>query len=294
MGRRVSSPRFGGALVALDAMHTRFRVRVLRTGPVTLDERIMAQRPWTGSAGRPSLIVCLRGAIWVGSKPNSGTWLGPRDFAIGGCLGYAQTRTCADTVLLRIDWTDGFLTPDLPAVVRLGRLPTVAHAVLTSQLEPCSEGPLHFADLHGDVAGVLRVLRQEGVDFCPLEAHDLHEEHDGKFAPLAAALERNLSRLDRSPMSVDLVDHLDISRRTSVRQLKEFCQTYSTNGVGLRELRERWRIAAGVALATHPAASSEHLAHVLGYSGPSALCHAFAREGLPAPSRVPSVVSALR
>lgn len=220
-------------------------------------------------------------------------WLSPGDYAAGGTVGDLYTRVEAGSLGLRLEWDDGWLVGRTSPTLASGSLSLLALRRVQTLLARPSES------MWGDepartLTAVLDVLRAEGLPFECASIGDVTDPAALALHSTAEAVSRCLTRLHDAPMTIDLETELSASRRTVARRLGLLATVYGTNGVGLRELRGRWRIVAASALATAEGITTEDAARACGFGSAGALCHAFARAGLPSPAHIADAVRALR
>ena len=86
------------------------------------------------------------------------------------------------------------------------------------------------------------------------------------------------------------------TRRTLTRRTQAFHQRYRLYGVAQRTdwraMRDFHRMLIGTLFMTHEHATVARVAQALGYGAPNALCHAFAKVGLPPPAKLRSLLRA--
>ena len=83
--------------------------------------------------------------------------------------------------------------------------------------------------------------------------------------------------------SVDPTLATGMTRSSLYRTISRFCNHYDVVRGTWRELRDQWRQTIAMLLLTNGAATTTRVARIVGFAGPSSLCHSFANAGLPAP-----------
>ncbi len=132
------------------------------------------------------------------------------------------------------------------------------------------------------VLELVDVLRANGL---PLERFER-----GDLAPttadeqrLARAIDAGLSRLEAFPSIEDVADELGWTTRHVNRRYGELAATLGMTASTWRGLLHHMRLVTAFRLLSVPTATTELVARRTGFRSPSALCHAFAKAGLPSP-----------
>lgn len=109
-----------------------------------------------------------------------------------------------------------------------------------------------------------------------------------------ATVDTMLTNLEASPDASDWERASGATRRTLTRQTHSVHQRYGLSGLhgqtDWRSVRDFHRLLIGTIFLTHESASVASVARALGYRAPGALCHAFARAGLPPPGKIRTLV----
>lgn len=286
--RRIAYEPISGARYEIhEALHTLFRVRVTRTAGVTLDEHLLyPATDWTGDGARPQAEITLEGRL-RNTENGEVRWVEPGTFAIGGALDTLYARVEADSLILSVDWALGSLGARAPRGLPTGALSEAARRTLITHAHTIIGGDLSV------VPSVLTTLSAAGLPLDPI-ASDLELSIEEEDRAVVAALSEAMSNLAASPMSVDLERTLQRSRRHVVEVVRRVASRFGLNGSDWRSLRDRFRLNAAAVLCTHAEARTDNVARAVGYGSSRALCHAFARAGLPAPSTMRAAVEALR
>lgn len=138
------------------------------------------------------------------------------------------------------------------------------------------------------VADVLSLLRSEGLDVPECTAAELGTEIGADIGAMSRALDRALSRTAEVPMLVDVEAAAGVSARTVQRVLPRVLEAWGQSGSpeSFRSMRTRVQLVRACLVMSHPEATTERAAQIVGFSSPNALCRAFAQQGLPSPGRV--------
>jgi AraC-like DNA-binding protein len=280
-----------------EILHTGFRVRATYGKGVITEEALWhagaATVEWSGEGGRNAVVIMLRGDVRarLGGKE---AWAHTGELVSTTPLGASETREQGgEYVQLMIEWEPGVLgTRSTPALstTRLGatalsRLNQLATHLRTPSLTPASTAE--------QLAASLGALRAEGAPFDAWSAGDLLEPAAVADSELAQALGMALSSIDSNPQMLDLETALHLSPRQVSRRVGAFTGRYGLNGSNWRSLRDRWRLNVASSVMNHPHATTGAVATAFGYGSPEALCHSFAKAGLPSPSNIRHVVKAL-
>lgn len=297
--RRIAhEPSTGGRLEIHELFHTLFRVRLTRTVGITYDEALMfGPVPWDGDPARPQVELTLRGHL-RSSEGGRARWNGEGAFAIGASLESLYARLEPDTEVLSFDWQRGSLGTRVPVDLPVGTVSAASQRTLTACAaaiaDPLLDPARDPAAADRVVAQMLAVLRAEGVPLDPLRSEDLAEPVAPWEHGVLAGLTEAMTHLAENPMAVDLEATCARSRRAVIDRVHKVATRFHLNGSDWRALRNRFRLAAAIALSSHPRARTEDVARALGYGSPRALCNALAREQLPSPQAARVALAALR
>ncbi|HEX3344245.1 MAG TPA: hypothetical protein VHS09_06715, partial [Polyangiaceae bacterium] len=132
----------------------------------------------------------------------------------------------------------------------------------------------------------LDFLRTLGFPLRRIEHGELHERLDAR-AELArrvhAACSTALASLPMRPAMVDVVSALETHPRQIHRLVAAVAERYRLPWAHWRATLHHLRLAHALRLLSAPGATTEHVARRTGFRSPTALCHAFAKGGLPSP-----------
>jgi hypothetical protein len=140
--------------------------------------------------------------------------------------------------------------------------------------------------VHDGAASTRSALRSLGLSLdeeAVLAAARTIEPWHARFG---AALEAVLFPLSGKPMAVDLGNQLGLGGRQVVRLANEYFARFHVSVETWSEYVRGMRFSLGLFFASHPSARTESLSRALGFSSPTALCHAFQAAGLPSPQTV--------
>jgi AraC-like DNA-binding protein len=128
------------------------------------------------------------------------------------------------------------------------------------------------------------ILKSAGVPFDSIDESQLPEESaDPVVEGLHAAIATQLSALQRYPGSIDLASMLGWNARTMHRRVAELSDAYALPWTHWRSALHSQRMMDATRLLAAKGATTEAVARLTGFRAPSALCHAFAKAGLPSP-----------
>lgn len=132
---------------------------------------------------------------------------------------------------------------------------------------------------------VLCALRAEGL---PIPAVDVRSfpAVPPSVATIARALDRSLSGEDSRGMLVDIEGDATVSARTVQRALPTLCALWGQRSQTFREIRRLVTLERACGAMANPRATTELVAHSLGFSTPNAFCRAMNTFGLPSPGHV--------
>lgn len=277
--RVLDAPELGASHLSIEVRSPILRASVHRGTNVTSDYGLVDRASqFVQRMSRPCLTVLLEGD---GRFDEGGQHLAVSsgDIALsdqrnGGTEAYSGARS----LYLALDWDPvaiggRFVEP--VAIERLGprereRLSGAARAL--EGLEPeraCVE--------------IVDVLRAAGVPFERLTTGDLGLGADETEQALARALGAHLSNLRAHPAIEDLVETLGWSPRLVHRRLAASARRYGVPWEHWRALLHYQRMLSALRLLAAPGATTESVARLTGFRAPTALCHAFAKAGLPSP-----------
>lgn len=135
-----------------------------------------------------------------------------------------------------------------------------------------------------------RVLVRSMVDFGLPLARDVTQESSERIVSadrrFSRVIEATLFELASRPMAIDLGNVLGVTERHALRLANDFLRRYYVTAIGWREAVRGLRLELGVFFATNPRATTERVSRAVGFSSPTALCHAFHHAGLPSPNAV--------
>lgn len=205
-------------------------------------------------------------------------WVRPGDAVLsqanrGGTEAYAGTRSR----VLVLEWAANTIGPESRGGGVVVRLDERDRATLGAAAEALA-GPRPVEA----VVAIVGVLRSAGILLERLEVCDLAGTSDAQDRALAHALDGPLSNLAAFPAIDDVGDPLGWGQRLVHRRIAALASRYGLAFDTWRALLHHLRLAMALRLAS-AGATTELIAQKTGYRSPVALCHAFAKAGLPSP-----------
>jgi hypothetical protein len=167
---------------------------------------------------------------------------------------------------------------------------------LTSSIERAWEAP----EAEGLVAVALRALvdrlRALGIltlDDAAITTTPPRCHEASRLRAVSHAVDLALSRSDARAMLVDLESLAQVSARTIQRVFPRLCEAWGQASESFKAHCRRVTLARACALMTHPEATTESVARLVGFASPNAFCRAMAARGLPSPGNVRARMRAL-
>jgi transcriptional regulator GlxA family with amidase domain len=133
------------------------------------------------------------------------------------------------------------------------------------------------------VIAIVDTLRSWGMSFARPSEHDLRELVDPVDDALQHHLSRALSNLAQFPDSNELTSMVGLHPRAFTRRLSALARDYHMPWSHFRSALHHTRIVQALRLLASAKATTESVARLTGFRAPTALCHAFAKAGLPSP-----------
>jgi len=286
VSHRHHTPPLDGTQIELDRVIGRHCVlrRVSMRG-VIQDERVMVA---PAPERRSRLLTVFSGRLLAFANGRARE-IGPGEMIAVERLTELRIRGAGHT--FEIDWDPnsvaGRTTNTAFELGRLGASSLAALETLSSTV----------AALRVDEPAGLEIALERAIDALaaeglPLAADDVAAAlgpHSTDEQATWSAIDRALCRLDESPDVEDVVGYLGSNRRTLARRLSRLdrqYRIYGDAGVEWRAQRDTYRLLVGSIFLSHPDATTNGVARLLGYRSPEALCHAFANAGLPSPGAI--------
>lgn len=281
---------FGVRMGEHGLLHSQFRIQIKDRDGFAKDDALLNPMVRPSLDGH-TLLIQLIGAsqFYAAGKTLD---LHPGDFVLcpyDALEGYAHQGR--QRVLI-IEWRSGSLgtTPLRPLVGPL-RLSQTAVDRLQGWAGRIASRRCPDDELAACAAGILGILRGEGLPFDPWSPSDLMESVPLPIRRLSAALDTTISALSDRPGMFELESLLGWSRQHISHVTSTFQKRYwLSSGGSWRNQSQAWRILVGSSLMSRPEARTEKVARLLGYGSPSALCRAFANAGLPSPGSLRDVL----
>ena len=290
VSHRRHAPPLDGVELELDrAVFESWVLRRASTAGVVQDDRLTTSLGNGAPRGRRRLTVMLAGRTTVFAGRTFELAAG--DALLVEDLGELVTRA-EPGLAFELDWTaDGELAGGGVRGMNSFRLaPSTLDAIQALLRELRVVSPMECTGLVQQAKEVLRALRAEGVPVSPdALAEPRVSRSDSDVQRLLTAVDAELSSLEQGPALTTLEARLGWTRRTVARRAQLARERYgisALSGPDWRSARDFYRLLLGTMLASHQAATTGHLARMLGYGSPVALCHAFAHAGLAAPAVV--------
>lgn len=232
--------------------------------------------------------IVLAGHLFA-RTPRGGEILGPGDAVVS--QGWDDHRCRAldqHTEYVLVAWRHGTEAGDRPAwggplALRRERIGVGASA---SALAHALDAPLPVDAVLGRASALLDAISTLGL---PVSA-EAHVACSAGIQPIhrriARAMETTFFPLTAQPMAIDLGGALGLGERHALRVTNEFFVRFYVTAPNWRQYVRGMRLELGVFLSTNRDATTERVSRALGFSSPTALCHAFQSVGLPSPGEV--------
>lgn len=232
--------------------------------------------------------IVLAGHLFARTT-RGGEVLGPGDAVVS--RGWDDHRCRAldqHTEYMLVAWRHGTAAGDRPAwggplALRRGRLGLGASA---SALAHALDAPLALDAVVARASALLATIADlglpvagDGAVACSAGIQPIHRR-------VARAMETTFFPLTSQPMAIDLGGALGLGERHALRVTNEFFLRFYVTAPNWRQYVRGMRLELGVFLSTNPDATTEKVSRALGFSSPTALCHAFQSVGLPSPGEV--------
>ncbi|MFO0610967.1 MAG: hypothetical protein U0414_00165 [Polyangiaceae bacterium] len=220
-----------------------------------------------------------------------GEILGPGDAVISRGWDDHRCRALdAHTDYLLVAWRHGTAAGDLPAqggpLLLRGLGERGSPGACASALAHALDAPLPRPVVMSRLASVLESLVHLGLPVAvdaPIACSEGIQPVHHRFA---RAMETTFFPLAARPMAVDLGRALALGERQSLRLANEFLVRFFVTATTWRSYVRGMRLELGVFLSSNPDATTDAVSEALGFSSPTALCHAFQSGGLPSPLEV--------
>lgn len=245
------------------------------TTDYTLLERAV---PFTGRMTRSAFTILLEGRGRFDER-DTRSWLEPGSIAVSdqrvcGTEAYAGDRT----LLISMEWDPAILGAPIRGSMK------------TFDVDP-RDRPRFVAiaeRLFGErpedaLVDLVSLMRANGLPFSPLAAADLVDRSTPGDRRLAAAIDARLSRLDQLPSIEEVSTELGWTPRHVNRRVAAIARDLAIPWPHWRTLLHHSRMLNAMRLVSVAGATTELVARLTGFRSPNALCHAFAKAGLPSP-----------
>lgn len=232
--------------------------------------------------------IVLAGQLFARTS-TGGEILGPGDAVVSRGWDDHRCRALgAHAEYMLVAWRHGTAAGDRPAwggplAIRRERF---GLGTTASALAHAFDAPLPFDAILLRASSLLDAIARLGLPVAP----DAPRACSANIAPIhrrfAHALERTFFPLTARPMAIDLGATLGLGERHALRLANEFLARFYVTATTWRQFVRGMRLELGVFFSTHPDATTERVSQALGFSSPTALCHAFQSVDLPSPGEV--------
>lgn len=277
--RRLVAPELDAFAERVDVRSRSLRVTCYRGRNTASDYALLARgAPLFQRRRRPSVTVVLEGSGRI-EEGGRRAWLGSGSVALtherhGATEAYAgRVTTC-----LLVGWDPEVLDAEIAGTFRVDRVAERDRVRLLDAARALS-GP-RASDAALDVVAVLRSL---GLPFARLSRDDIAREVSLRDEVLQAAIGARLSRLVEHPAVEDVAASLRRDPRSVRRDVRSMSDRYALPWKDWRSALHAARFLGALQLLAAPGATTEIVARLTGFRAPTALCHAFAKAGLPSP-----------
>jgi hypothetical protein len=269
-----------------------FRVRLTECRGVERHDAVVRRRaPSAEPADWPFVSIALDGVPRAYAHGDHGKHIeGKRgSFAAGSSYSRVDGAHQSElTRLLLVQWDPAFFGTTLDVPLDCGRL-SEAELLTADAVARALRAGDEAERLLPMVTALLCRLRSVGVATpvaVPRDASGLETRHDR----VAAALSHALSCTSGLPAVVDVERDLDRSRAEVHRALRAYFEAHGFAIRSWRDFRSTVVLHVAAALLTAEGSTTESVARRLGFGSATALCHAFARAGLPSPGNLRAAI----
>ncbi len=277
--RRLDAPELHAFHEAVEVRTPYLRVGVHRGQGVASDFGVLERAmPFVHRMSRPCLTLLLEGH---GRFDEGGRRLRiePGDLAVsdqrrGGTEAYAG----AFSRWIVMDWDPCIVGAPHAGALDLLRLSPLDRARLGAAAREI--GSPRSAEASAEI---VRVLRSVGLGFERIAPRALDQAPPLAEQELARVFGAQLSNLRAHPAFEDVVSELGWNKRLVHRRLAAIADRYALPWEHWRSALHHQRLASALRLLSAPGATTELVSELTGFRAPSALCHAFAKAGLPSP-----------
>jgi hypothetical protein len=284
---RVKAPWAEAAVARDEAIARHARIRLTRVTNVTYEDEVTClatggsfHEPW------PTVVIALD-APEVVRFGGTRRVLEPGE-AMLAPNGALRVRGGERGSALFVQWDPGKAERcDAAQVARLSHADLAALRALTVVLDEPGWGGPHVSHA---MAGLFERLGALGIRVRRFEPRELDVEP--RIARSARGIARALFECDR-PAVCDLEEKLGVCARHASRHFDTVARHLEMRQRTWTRLRNSIRLGFATVFMTAPSATTERVAAMHGYSGPTAMCRAFARAGLPSPGSVRAAVARL-
>ncbi|HSO36614.1 MAG TPA: hypothetical protein VLT33_29010 [Labilithrix sp.] len=181
-------------------------------------------------------------------------------------------------------WGDATLTPSLGRLSDEARVDELAGSLCVA-IERAWAEPSERALVDRALADLFACLREDGLPLPRIDSRAF-ASLPSSLSVLGRSVDRALSQTGSRAMLVDVETDGNVCARTLQRSLPALCALWGQSVESFREHTRRTLLARACWAMTNPRATTERIAHAVGFSTPNAFCRAMATYGLPSPGRV--------
>jgi AraC-like DNA-binding protein len=229
--------------------------------------------------GRTTMTIVLSGSGRF-DEANEHAFLRPGDIALGDMNSFGTEAWVGDTLVL--EWDPRMLGTGHRGRFAVERLSNVDIERLR-QLAARLPGPAPLEVM----VEVFDLLRANGLPIARMPSNDIARMHTpDPLQPLQNVMSKRLAALQEFPTIEEISAALDWDQRQVHRKMAQLRDNYRVVWSHWRELVHQARLMRAMQLLANPKATTELVARLSGFRAPTALCHAFAKAGLPSPGRL--------
>lgn len=277
--RGFTAPEIGAAHRASEWRTPQFRVSRHDGRRVASDWALVERAfPFVHGLSRTSISILLEGQ---GRFEENGAreWLSEgaivaSDQCRRGTEGYAGERTS----VMVIEWDPAVLGARIPGAFDHQRL-SARDFESVRAISAGLDGP----DAEGAALDLVDLLRSLGLPIARMDRGDLENGSTEDERRLSIAINEQLSNLPAYPSVDDIASELGWSSRHVNRRFAELASAYGLTHTNWRAMLHEMRLVTAFRMLSVRGVTTELVARYTGFRSPNALCHAFAKAGLPSP-----------
>jgi AraC-like DNA-binding protein len=263
---------------SVEARAPGLRVAWLRGENVSTDYGLLNRTaPFSGALKRAAITVVLEGDGRFEER-SARTYLRPGEMVVSDQRARG-TEAFVGSVssYFSLEWDPTTLGAPVGPSFALGRLPALDVARLR-ELAPQLAGP----EPARVTLQIMALLRAAGLPLATVDEGYLADRTSEADRRLSAIVAKHLGNLEQHPAIEDVTAEIGWTARHVNRRLAALAQQYAFPWEHWRASLHHARMLAALRLAS-VGAPTEMIARKTGFRSPTALCHAFAKAGLPSP-----------